>query len=116
MGKPYAGGKKPPKQQFQPVHEYASVRGRGRRVIINYASDRPHELQGGLIEKALRQFKRKVKDSGVLAEVEDRQTFTKPNEAGRLAAKRAIQREKRRQEASKPKRKTLRGKGARHGR
>ena len=116
MGKRFNGGKKPPRQQFQPVHEYASVRGRGRRVDISYDSSLSLERQGGLIEKALRRLNRQVRDDGVLAEVEGRKTFTKPNEARRIDAKRAKQREKRRQEASKPKRQTFGKKGARHGR
>ena len=40
-------------------------------------------------EKAFRQFRKKVQKSGLIQEVRDRQTFTKPNETRRLAKKAA---------------------------
>jgi ribosomal protein S21 len=40
----------------------------GRKVFI----------KDGNIEKALRKFKKKVAESGVLLEVQERQTYTKP--------------------------------------
>ena len=36
-------------------------------------------VEDGKFEKALRQFKKKVEDSGLLQEVKERQQFVKPN-------------------------------------
>jgi ribosomal protein S21 len=47
----------------------------GRKVFV----------KDGNIEKALRKFKKKVADSGVLLEVQERQTYTKPCVARKIA-------------------------------
>lgn len=43
------------------------------------------EVRDGNIEKAIRKLKRKVKDSGILQEVKDRQFHIKKSEKRRLA-------------------------------
>jgi len=48
---------------------------RGRRVLV----------QDGNVEKALRKFKKKISDSGILQEVRDRQEFVKPTVKRKLA-------------------------------
>lgn len=40
----------------------------GRKVIVN----------DGNVEKALRKFKKKIQNSGLLMELRDRETYTKP--------------------------------------
>ena len=108
MGKRFNGGNNPPKHQSQPVYEHASVRGRGRSVTITGGSG---SQEPWVIENALRRLKRQVRNDGVLAEVEDRQTFTKPNEQRRRNKAAAIKRNKRRIANSQPK-----PQGGRHGR
>tara|TARA_Y100001935_G_C17130904_1_gene420555 strand:+ start:550 stop:747 length:198 start_codon:yes stop_codon:yes gene_type:complete len=44
------------------------------------------------VEKALRQLKRKIKKSGLLIELKERQYYQKPSEKKRLAKKRGIKR------------------------
>jgi small subunit ribosomal protein S21 len=44
------------------------------------------------VEKALRQLKRKIKKSGLLVEIKERQYYTKPSEQKRLDKKRGIAR------------------------
>lgn len=44
------------------------------------------------VEKALRQLKRKIKKSGLLVELKERQYYTKPSEQKRLDKKRGIAR------------------------
>jgi len=45
--------------------------------------------------KALRKFKRKVNESGIMQEYKDRQYYQKPSEKRRLAKKQAIRRQQR---------------------
>lgn len=54
-------------------------------------------VKNGNIEKALRIFKRKIKKSGLLQEIKDRQFYEKPSEKRRLAKKRGIARFKKEQ-------------------
>lgn len=49
-------------------------------------------------EKAIRLFKRKVEDSGLLKEVKDRMEFEKPSVARKVAKNRAIKRWQKKQE------------------
>jgi small subunit ribosomal protein S21 len=59
-------------------------------------------VKNGNIEKAMRIFKRKVKKSGLLQEIKERQHYTKPSEKRKLAKKRGIarvQKEKAKREA-----------------
>ena len=42
-------------------------------------------VRDGQFEKALRQFKRKVDQAGILKELRDRQHYTKPSERRKLA-------------------------------
>ena len=49
-------------------------------------------------DKALRLFKRKVEDSGLLKEVKDRMEFEKPSVARKVAKNRAIERLEKKQE------------------
>jgi len=42
-------------------------------------------LQDGNVEKALRKFKKKIADSGLLQELRDRQQFVKPTVRRKLA-------------------------------
>jgi small subunit ribosomal protein S21 len=48
---------------------------KGRRVLV----------QDGNVEKALRKFKKKISDTGLLQEVRDRQEFVKPTIKRKLA-------------------------------
>jgi len=54
----------------------------GKKVIV-------HDNQ---VEKALRKFKKKVADSGLLQEVRDRQEFVKPTIKRKLAKSQAVRR------------------------
>ena len=49
-------------------------------------------------DKALRLFKRKVEDSGLLKEVKDRMEFEKPSVARKVAKNRAVKRWQKKQE------------------
>jgi small subunit ribosomal protein S21 len=49
-------------------------------------------------EKAIRLFKRKVEDSGLLKEVKDRMEFEKPSVARKVAKNRAVKRWQKKQE------------------
>ena len=42
-------------------------------------------VEDGKFEKALRQFKKKVEDAGLLKEVKDRQQYTKPTTKRKMA-------------------------------
>ena len=42
-------------------------------------------VEDGKFEKALRQFKKKVEESGLLKEIKDRQQYVKPNIKRKLA-------------------------------
>lgn len=55
---------------------------KGRRVIV----------QDGNVEKALRKFKKKITDSGLLQEVRDRQEFVKPTIKRKIAKGQAVSR------------------------
>lgn len=52
---------------------------KGRLVIVN----------DGNVEKALRKFKKKIADQGILQEVRDRQEFVKPTTERKLAKSKA---------------------------
>jgi small subunit ribosomal protein S21 len=54
----------------------------GKKVIVH----------DGQVEKALRKFKKKVADSGLLQEVRDRQEFVKPTIKRKLAKSQAKRR------------------------
>lgn len=54
----------------------------GKKVIV-------HDNQ---VEKALRKFKKKVADSGLLQEVRDRQEFVKPTIKKKIAKSQAVRR------------------------
>ncbi len=60
----------------------------GKKVIV-------HDNQ---VEKALRKFKKKVSDSGLLQEVRDRQEFVKPTIKRKLAKSQAKRRWKKKLE------------------
>lgn len=55
---------------------------KGRQVIV----------QDGNVEKALRKFKKKISDMGILQEVRDRQQYTKPTTKRKLAQNQARRR------------------------
>ena len=50
------------------------------------------QVRNNNVEKALRQLKRKIKKSGLLIELKERQYYQKPCEKKRLAKKRGIKR------------------------
>ena len=50
------------------------------------------QVRNNNVEKALRQLKRKIKKSGLLIELKERQKYQKPSEKKRLAKKRGIKR------------------------
>jgi len=54
-------------------------------------------VRNGNIEKAMRVFKRKVKNSGILNDYKDKQYYSKPSDKKRLAKKRGIARFKKEQ-------------------
>ena len=60
----------------------------GKKVIVH----------DGQVEKALRKFKKKVADSGLLQEVRDRQEFVKPTIKRKLAKSQAKRRWKKKLE------------------
>jgi small subunit ribosomal protein S21 len=60
----------------------------GKKVIVH----------DGQVEKALRKFKKKVADSGLLQEVRDRQEFIKPTIKRKLAKSQAKRRWKKKLE------------------
>lgn len=43
------------------------------------------EVKDGNVDKALKKFKKKVADSGVLLELQNRETYTKPSVARKIA-------------------------------
>ena len=55
---------------------------KGRRVLV----------QDGNVEKALRKFKKKISDQGILQEVRDREQFVKPTIKRKLAKSQAKRR------------------------
>lgn len=55
---------------------------KGKRVIV----------QDGNVEKALRKFKKKISDTGILQEVRDREQFIKPTIKRKLAKSQAKRR------------------------
>jgi ribosomal protein S21 len=55
---------------------------KGRRVLVT----------DGNVEKALRKFKKKIADMGVIQEVRDRQEYVKPTTQRKLAQNQAIRR------------------------
>ena len=52
----------------------------------------------GIINKALKQFKRKFKQTGVLKEVRERKNYTKPTTKRKLAKEKAILKQKYKEE------------------
>lgn len=60
-------------------------------------------VHDGNIEKALRKFKKKVQMSGVLMDVRDRETFTKPTAVRKLAKSMAKKRLQKQIKNSEPK-------------
>ena len=69
----------------------------------NYKKNKPFGLKVELderlpFEKAIRLFKRKVEDSGLLKEVKDRMEFEKPSVARKVAKGRAFKRWQKKQE------------------
>lgn len=58
-------------------------------------------VQDGKFEKALRLFKKKVDDSGLLKELKDREQYTKPTIARKLKRNAAKKRWQKKLEASK---------------
>ena len=50
------------------------------------------QVRNNNVEKALRQLKRKIKKSGLLIELKERQYYQKPSEKKRLDKKRGIKR------------------------
>ena len=50
------------------------------------------QVRNNNVEKALRQLKRKIKKSGLLIELKERQYYQKPSEKKLLAKKRCIKR------------------------
>ena len=60
----------------------------GLSVVVR--GDNPHEFM-----KALRKFKRKVNESGIMEDYKDRQYYQKPSEKRRLAKKQAVRRQQR---------------------
>jgi len=59
-------------------------------LSVQVRGDSPHEFM-----KALRKFKRKVNESGIMQDYKDRQYYQKPSEKRRLAKKQAIRRQQR---------------------
>ena len=59
-------------------------------LTVKVRGDNPHEFM-----KALRKFKRKVNESGIMEDYKDRQYYQKPSEKRRLAKKQAIRRQQR---------------------
>jgi len=55
---------------------------KGRKVLV----------QDGNVEKALRKFKKKISDDGLLQEIQDRRFYTKPTEKRKMAKARAKKR------------------------
>jgi len=53
---------------------------RGRKIIVG---------PDGNVERALRKFKKKIMETGILQEVRDRQEFTKPTTAKKIAKNKA---------------------------
>ena len=59
-------------------------------LTVKVRGDNPHEFM-----KALRKFKRKVAESGIIQDYRDKQYYQKPSEKRRLAKKQAIRRQQR---------------------
>lgn len=55
-------------------------------------SGRKVNVQDGNVEKALRKLKKKIAESNLLQDLQDRQTYTKPSIKRRLAKKVAVRR------------------------
>jgi small subunit ribosomal protein S21 len=55
---------------------------KGKKVLV----------QDGNVEKALRKFKKKISDEGLLQEMQDRRFYTKPTEKRKMAKARAKKR------------------------
>lgn len=58
---------------------------KGRKVLV----------QDGNVEKALRKFKKKISDEGLLQEIQERRFYTKPTEKRKVAKAQAKKRWKR---------------------
>lgn len=59
-------------------------------LSVQVRGDSPHEFM-----KALRKFKRKVNESGIMQDYKDRQYYEKPSDKKRKAKKQAIRRQQR---------------------
>ena len=59
-------------------------------LTVKVRGDNPHEFM-----KALRKFKRKVNESGIIQDYRDKQYYQKPSEKRRLAKKQAVRRQQR---------------------
>ena len=58
-------------------------------------------VDDGLFEKALRTFRRKVDNSGLIKELKEREAYTKPSIERKLAKNRAIKRWQKKQRLSR---------------
>jgi len=58
-------------------------------------------VEDGLFEKALRTFRRKVDNSGLIKEIKEREAYTKPSIERKLAKNRAIKRWQKKQRLSR---------------
>lgn len=59
------------------------VKCKGLRVDVKYPLVTRKEDRDKAIDKALKKFKRKIKDSGLMVEIQDRQFFSKPSKLKR---------------------------------
>jgi small subunit ribosomal protein S21 len=59
-------------------------------LSVAVRGDKPHDFM-----KAMRKFKRKINDSGIIQEIRDRQFYEKPSEKRRKALKAAKRRQQR---------------------
>jgi len=69
------------------VTTMASMRPGEEGMKVTVRGNSPHDLM-----KAMRLFKRKVADSGIMQELKDRQHYSKPSEKRREAKKAAVAR------------------------
>ena len=62
----------------------------GVNIVHKHSKPSMQNQQGGIIEKALKKFKRKFEKTGVVKELRARQQFDKPSVLNRLKRERAI--------------------------
>jgi small subunit ribosomal protein S21 len=72
-------------------------------LIMNEFKGRSVTVHDGNFEKALRKFKKKIQTAGVLMDVRERETFTKPSVARKLAKAMAKRRWQKQVNKSAPK-------------